>query len=305
MFYAQDGETGKQESLQTKVRAEAVALLHARNEANRQPQLNLQMAKAYLAGADSGISSRTWRDAFNAIIQHKQNSTKDRWERGSRQKAFERIHDLVIVETTAEQLLACMKAGTVSTNVLLRELHNYCLSMNWLAWPIIPRRLWPKFEYKPKRAITLEEHRRIIALETNRERRSFLEMCWHLGGSQSDIANLSADNIDWSDRVISYTRRKTGSLASIHFGPAVEAVLHTLPSAGLLFPRLAPMQEKHRAKEFRRLCNRLAITVYLYIRTATPGQNAPNNVVTQSASPRKPSATTARPCIGPTRAKHR
>ena len=185
--------------------------------------------------------------------------TKDRWERGARQKAFDLIHKLVIIETQAEQLLACMKTGTVSTNVLLRELHNYCLGMNWLSWPIIPRRLWPKFEYKPQRAITADEHRQIIDRERNLETRKFYDLCWHLGGSQSDIANLAAENIDWSDRVIAYARKKTGSSAFIHFGPAVEAVLRSLPIEGLLFPRVALMLEKHRAKEFKRRCVGLGI----------------------------------------------
>jgi hypothetical protein len=46
-FYVQDNQTNKQESLNTRNRDEAVTLLHARNEAARQPQLNLQIAKAY------------------------------------------------------------------------------------------------------------------------------------------------------------------------------------------------------------------------------------------------------------------
>jgi integrase len=89
--------------------------------------------------------------------------------------------------------------------------------------------------------------------------RALYELCWHLGGSQTDIANLAAENIDWSDRVIAYARRKTGSPAFIHFGPSVEAVLHSLPSRGLLLPKVALMQAKHRAKEFKRRCVGLGI----------------------------------------------
>jgi integrase len=259
VFYLEDTQTRKQESLGTKDRAEATALLNARNESVRQPQLNRQIAKAYLAGTDSGISTRTWQDAFNAIIEYKQKTTKERWQRGARQKAFDLIRRLVIIETQAEQLLTCMKAGTVSTNILLRELHNYCLAMNWLSWPIIPRRLWPKFEYKPKRAITAEEHQMIIGRERNVELRALYELCWHLGGSQSDMANLTAENIDWSDHVIAYARSKTGSPAFIHFGPAVETVLRSLPKKGLLLPKIALWMEKHRAKEFKRRCVGLGI----------------------------------------------
>jgi len=55
VFYVHDSETGKQESLGTRDRAEATSLLNARNEAVRQPHLNLQIAKAYLAGTDSAV----------------------------------------------------------------------------------------------------------------------------------------------------------------------------------------------------------------------------------------------------------
>jgi len=48
MFYVEDTGTHKQESTGTRNRAEATALLNARNESVRQPQLNLQIAKAYL-----------------------------------------------------------------------------------------------------------------------------------------------------------------------------------------------------------------------------------------------------------------
>ncbi len=44
VFYVHDSETGKQESLGTRDRAEATTLLNARNESVRQPQLNLQIA---------------------------------------------------------------------------------------------------------------------------------------------------------------------------------------------------------------------------------------------------------------------
>jgi hypothetical protein len=57
-----------------------------------------------------------------------------------------------IIETQAASLLACLKAGTVSTNIHVRKLHNFCLGMNWLPWPIVPKRLWPEVKYETKRA---------------------------------------------------------------------------------------------------------------------------------------------------------
>ena len=82
-FYVEDTETRKQESLGTKNCAEATSLLNARNEPVRQPQLNLQIAKAYLTGMDSGVSTRTWQQALDAIIETKSGSTQDRWRRAA------------------------------------------------------------------------------------------------------------------------------------------------------------------------------------------------------------------------------
>jgi hypothetical protein len=81
MFYVEDTETRKQESLGTKDRIEAKALLNARNESARQPQLNLHIAKAYLAGTDSGVATRTRQNALDAIIECKTGSTQYRWHR--------------------------------------------------------------------------------------------------------------------------------------------------------------------------------------------------------------------------------
>jgi integrase len=258
-FYIENTQTRKQESLGTKDRKEAEAILNARNESVRQPHLNLQIAKAYLSGTDSGVSTRTWQQALNTIIQSKQGSTKERWERAAKDAALESLRDRVIIETQAEHLLSCLNAGTVSTNVHLRKLHNFCIAMNWLPWPLIPKNLWPEIHYQPKRAITPEEHKAIVGRERNPELRDFYELCWHLGGSQSDIANLRAEDIDWNDRVISYARQKTGSQAQIHFGESVETILQSRPAVGPLFPRLQLMHEKHRAKEFKRRCVGLGI----------------------------------------------
>jgi integrase len=84
-------------------------------------------------------------------------------------------------------------------------------------------------------------------------------MCWHLGGAQSDVANLCAEDIDWQAKVVSFTRNKTGTASIIRFGEELERVLRFLPRTGPLFPNLKPMREAHRSTEFRRCCRRLKI----------------------------------------------
>lgn len=121
----------------------------------------------------------------------------------------------------------------------MRRFHNFAVDMGWLPWPVMPKNRWPAIHYKEKRAITWEEHETILARETNYEMRAFLRCCWHLGGSQSNVAHLKANNMDWKANVLSLFRAKTGTAQIIHVGKDLAEVLRGLPSEGLLFPRLA------------------------------------------------------------------
>ncbi|HWY31514.1 MAG TPA: hypothetical protein VNX46_12200, partial [Candidatus Acidoferrum sp.] len=199
MFYCVDRTTGKRTSLETTNPDEARQLAEARNQAERQPVLNLQIAKAYLAGTDNGIATRTWQEALESLTSTKHGANQHRWRTVARDPALAPLLPRVIIETPGELLLKAMQVGTVSTNVFLRRLHNFCVDMNWLPWPLVPKRQWPEVRFKEKRAITLEEHRKIIAAEVNPERKAFYQLCWHLGGSQGDIANLKGEDVDWTN----------------------------------------------------------------------------------------------------------
>ncbi len=65
----------------------------------------------------------------------------------------------VIIETKADALLTALRLGTVSNNVFLRRLTNFCVDMNWLLWPLIPKRLWPDVRFKDQCAITGNDRR--------------------------------------------------------------------------------------------------------------------------------------------------
>jgi hypothetical protein len=125
------------------------------------------------------------------------------------------FHGLPIFETEPDHFLRVLERGRVSTNVYLRRLHNFALDMGWLSWPVLPKKRWPKVEYGAKRAITREEHQRIVRREANPERRLYYELCWLLGGSQGDLAALNAGDIDWDitvKRCIAPTRATRKSL---------------------------------------------------------------------------------------------
>ncbi len=258
-FYCVDTITGKRVSLGKIERDTAEQIVLAKNQALRQPMLNLQIAKAYLAGSDSGVATRTWGDALKTLVENRQGETQTRWLRAAKEKAISPLLSKIILETRGEELLAAIQRGTVSTNVHLRKLHNFCLAMNWLPWPLVPKAQWPAIRFKEKRGITADEHRRIIEREGNPERRAFYELCWLLGGSQADIANLTADAIDWPAKTVSYVRQKTGSVALQHFGEQVAAVFADLPKSGSLFPYLCTVRSGDRATEFKQRCRGLGI----------------------------------------------
>ena len=259
IYYVHDHLTGKQQSLGTRSRKDALRLFAAKNEAHQQPVLNLQLARVYLTATDPALAVRTWNDVFLEIIKTKHGPTQIRWEVARKDHAFDLLRPLTLLETRSEHFLRVLEKGTVATNVFLRRLHNFVLDMNWLPCSLIPRRQWPAVVYKPKRAITLDEHRRILDRESNPERRIFYEMCWHLGASQSDLAHLKAVDIDWPNHVISYQRGKTGSHALLHFGSQVEAILRQLPTEGPMFPYLRTVRAGDRATEFKQRCRGLGI----------------------------------------------
>ena len=268
IYYLVNKETDQRDSLETTNKERALELLTASNEAHREPAFNLQKARIYLNASDPMIAKRTWQNALDSAIESKPegSANRDRWETAGKDEALDVLRKKVLLQTTADDLLLAMKLGTVSTNVFLRRLHNHCIGMNWIPWPILPKKLWPAVKHKKKRAITEAEHLKIVAREENEERRKFYGLCWELGGSQTDVANLWGEDVNWDDRTVCYDRQKLASLDSddikpplIRFGKKCEAILRSLPSNGPMFPYLSTVDCKDRATEFKQRCQGLGI----------------------------------------------
>ena len=258
-YYIHDEVTGKQDSLHTSDRATAVRLFHSRQEAEQQPAVNLQIARAYLAASDPQIATRNWQFVMDELVKLKKDQTQHRWQTAIRDKAFDSIRHQPLLETRPEQFLRVLEAGKVSTNVYLRRIHNFALDMTWLPWPVLAKKRWPAVEFKEKRGITLAEHLAIVAREQNPERKAFYKLAWHLGASQSDLAFLEAENVDWDNHVISYKRMKTDTVAIMRFDEDMAEILRDLPGSGPLFPYLRTVRAGDRATEFRQRCAGLKI----------------------------------------------
>ena len=118
VFYCEDTSTGQQISLRTNDESEARTLLHSKNEAVRQPVLNLQMARTYLSANDPEIAKRPWQAAMDEIAKAKTGPTLIRHHRAMADKAFDLIRALAIVETQPAHFFKALDAGSVSTNIM-------------------------------------------------------------------------------------------------------------------------------------------------------------------------------------------
>ena len=230
-----------------------------RNRPYQEAGFHAQMARTHLLVSNPENVNRTWQFVMDAAAEGKTGNTKIRWQRAVSSKPFHHIRSLIVANTTSDDFNKVLNAGGNSANMYLRRLHNFALDMNWLLAPVIAKRAWPKVKHANKRAITLAEHLRILEREQNPERKAFYEICWHLGGAQSDMAKLKAEDIDWQRRTISYNRQKTGKPSILVIGSELEKLLRSLPATGNLFPYLAGVREADRATEFKQRCKGLNI----------------------------------------------
>jgi integrase len=165
-------------------------------------------------------------------------SSRERYASVFKSPSFDGLRNKKLLETNADDLLAIFKEGKVSIIHFLKRLHNFALDLGWIAVPVVPPYLWPKYEPKDRRGITLEEHQSILVAQKKAEWKLFLELLWETGAAQSDAANLKAEDIDWQTRTVSYFRQKTGSLAQFTISTALEKVLQQF-TTGPLFPKLS------------------------------------------------------------------
>jgi len=243
VFYCEDRQTGQQTSLRTRNQNEAKKIVQAKNESVHQPLMNLVLAKTYLAAQDPRLITRTWADVMNPFCNRGKPPTQKRHARVIRTKPMLYLRDKKLIETTADDFLHAISIGTNSTIAFLQTLHNDALGMGWIPFPILPRKRWPRAQKRSRRAITHEEHNRLLGAISDSEWRTYLQLLWFTGASQSDGASLTTGNIDWKTKVLSYHRCKLAGRdlppACLAIGSNLEALLRSLPSDGALFPNIS------------------------------------------------------------------
>ena len=262
IFYAENSHK-ERVSLRTRNRGVAEDILRGHKASVEKPNFAYKVALAYLGETDPEAPSRTWLDVIEAYIKRSAaGPTRNRLETAKKDKALQKILKLNLLQDRPRQaglFFEALNAGGISTNVFLRRFHNFALDMGYLAVPIIPRRQWPKVRYATKKAVTEEQYRQIIGREQNPEKLAFYQLLWYLGGSQTDIAILTAEAIDWTNRTVNFPRKKNQQTCAQRFGDECAAVLEKLPKQGLLLPSIARLGEGDRASYFTLRCRTLGI----------------------------------------------
>lgn len=256
VYYLQDGRTGKQQSLETKDKKEALRLLEIKRQSAVNSGFNQIVLKTCLTTQDPLLAKRTWETVMQQIQTHGKESTRTRYARAVKSKSFNRLRHVKLVETSADDFLAILNRAKFSDAHYLKRLHNLALGLGWLSFPVLAPRLWPKQRTKPKRGITLAEHQAILQAEKNPERNLYYQLLWEIGAAQSDAANLTADAIDWKTRTLTYFRMKTGERAQLAVSKSLERILNQLPTVGPLFPAISKSRDNARSAEF---CRRIKL----------------------------------------------
>jgi integrase len=267
IFYYEDRVQKKQFSLRTEDRAEAVLLLNAKNEAVRQPNLNLQLARTYLSASDGEAFTRTWQHVMDEMSSHGKAPTKKRCASAMKSKDFDPIRCLALIQTKPTDFLAILEDCRVSVIHYLRRLHNLAFGLGWIPAPVLYPKQWPVPKYGEKRGIKAEEQAKILASEKNVERGLYYRLLWEIGASQSDGAALSHKNVDWLSGKLRYNRMKNGKLAQVAIGQNLKALLKLLPQSGPFFPKISRSSDNARASEFSRrcrLCGVEGVTLHSY-----------------------------------------
>ena len=237
-FYCKDTLTGARPSLGTKDREEAERIVHHKNEALKNPNLNRKIGLAYLSDSDPEMCERTWKTVMDDIIKDKQGATLDRYKTALKDPAYNLIEKKLLVETLPADFMDVLRIGTTCTNVYLRRFQNHAFDMDWLPKRVLPKKMFPKIVHGEQRAITWSEHCRIIEREGNPERRDFYEICWYTGGSQSDVASLMGEDFDHEKRGFAFNRKKNSNLSGSRIGPRTWEVILRRQRTGPLFPYL-------------------------------------------------------------------
>ncbi len=108
-------------------------------------------------------SDKTWGDIIGLYCSLGKQTSIERKLKDFKTLRWEKMKRTPISETTDLDFLDLMKAGGTYTQEVLKTLQNYALDQRDLERPVMAKKWWIKRGKKNQRAITLDEHRLLVA----------------------------------------------------------------------------------------------------------------------------------------------
>ena len=125
-------------------------------------------------------------------------------------------------------------------------------------------------------------------------------MLWETGSAQADTAELLAENIDWQAMTLIYRRRKLRDESEpcvLRIGPALAAILKTLPQSGLCFQTSSRLEARRGQQSFGGAADCLGSRALPCTASAFRGPSVLSVAVIPNALLRQLWGTPARPFI--------
>ena len=114
VYYYEDTQTGKQESLATTNKQEALRLVHAKNEGEQHPAFSLHLARVYWKAGDPAAGTRTWQFVMEQIIKTKQQNSRLSFSHSWARLKHPQGWPGKIREVLAEETLLCERMAQLS-----------------------------------------------------------------------------------------------------------------------------------------------------------------------------------------------
>lgn len=77
VWWIEDNQTGKRESLRTTHKSEAQQMVLLRNQSHQQAAFHAQMARTHLLVSNPQAIERTWQSVMDSILSRKQGNTQN------------------------------------------------------------------------------------------------------------------------------------------------------------------------------------------------------------------------------------
>ncbi len=280
IWTAVDKKTKKQTSLKckgTREQAEEIADIQFGNTDDSNSMHHMKSAEAHLMKCNPEWVTITWDD----VAQRKIKGPRSRVGGGKaigttkvqisswNNKCWDKLRHKRCIDTVPRDFTDAVSSGRAGVVNFGRQLHSYAMDHRLIPYAIMGSEMWPKYKTgKMSRTITEEEHLKIIKFIQDDKLKTFTQytrrhpnttrkqwrdewenwlwFLWWTGASNTDAANMKAENIDWKKRVLEYKRQKwvrpekhAPARVAISKGGSLERLLKKLPKKGFLFPLLS------------------------------------------------------------------